>query len=288
MKTLRIIGVPEHFNYPFRLLAEEQPFLSQGTSINWTEESRGSGQMIQDLNQGKADLAILLTESFLKEVETNPNLKLLGFHVDSPLIWGVHVSPRVKVNSAAELSLPHFLISRMGSGSHLMAKVLVKSLENPWTESASFEIVGNLDGAILAMENGSQGMFLWEKYTTSPAVRAGKMNRIGELPSPWPCFVMVVRADSYKEFGEQLMDVRDWIYQKNRTLKDLTNLDSTLSDAYQLSIEDVRAWLNQTRWAEHTDLSSDRMEEIVVQLFDLGIIQKKLKPAEFILPSVLT
>lgn len=283
MKNLRLTGVPEHFNYPFRLLAEEQPFLSQGIDLSWKEESRGSGQMIYELNQGNVDFAILLTESFLKEAESNPNLKMIGFHVDTPLIWGIHVEPLVKAEVPSDLPKPHFLVSRMGSGSHLMARVLLKSLKFPWIESPSFEEVSNLDGAISAMEGGSEGMFLWEKFTTSPTVRAGKMKRIGELPSPWPCFVMVVSLAAFEKFGSHLMAVRNWIYQKNKSLKNDDKIATKLSQAYHLDEDEVKAWLKQTDWTENSLISAEKLDDILLSVSELGITQEKLKPEAFIL-----
>ena len=283
MKTLRIIGVPEHCNYAFRLLAEEQPFLSDGLKISWKEESRGSGQMIQELKDGTADMGILLTESFLKETESNPDIKLIGFYVQSPLIWGIHVGTSVEAENPSDLPSPHFLVSRMGSGSHLMAKVLLNSLQDPWSEETSYEIIGNLDGAVKAMESGSQGIFLWEKYTTSPSVKSGKMKRIGELPSPWPCFVIAVNKQTFEDFGDLLIQVRDWVYEKNKTLKSNPDLPELLATSYHLNLEDVKAWLSQTQWTENVAKLENELKESINQVQRLGIIQNVKDPKQYLL-----
>lgn len=283
MKNLRIIGVPEHFNYAFRLLAEEQPFLSDGLKISWHEESRGSGQMIQELKNGNAEMGILLTESFLKEAESNPDIKLIGFYVQSPLIWGIHVGTSVKVENPSDLPTPHFLVSRMGSGSQLMAKVLANSLTVPWSEETFYEIIGNLDGAVKAMEKGSQGIFLWEKYTTSPTVKSGKMKRIGELPSPWPCFVIAVNKQTFEDYGDLLILVRNWIYEKNKSLKSNLDFPKLLANSYQLNLEEVNAWLSQTQWTENAEKLEDELKESIDQVYRLGIIQSRKDPSQYIL-----
>lgn len=283
MKSIRLIGVPEHFNYPFRLLAKEQPFRSLGIEIQWKEESRGSGQMIQDLLSNQADLAILLTESFLNANESHANLKMIGFHVASPLIWGIHIARKLEANRPQDLPTPHFLVSRMGSGSHLMAQVLLSKIGNEWKTSPSFEIVGNLDGALEAMENGNKGMFLWEKFTTSPVVKSGQMKRIGDLPSPWPCFVMAVNTDSNSFQEHEILAIRDWIYQMNKTLKSDSNLPQKLAEEYQLGLEEVTEWLKTTRWATEADFSKSVLEETFTQITELGITKRKLNAKEVIL-----
>ena len=278
MKTLRITGVPEHFNYPFRLLFEQQPFLKRGITIDWKEESRGSGQMNLDLRNGDTDVAILLTESFLKDFEAGNPSKMIGFHVTSPLIWGIHVGQTSGVSSLSELEEKKVLISRMGSGSHLMAMVLAKR-ENWDTSSLTFELVGNMEGAEKAMDAGSKGIFLWEKYTTAPMVEKGKMKRIGEIPSPWPCFVMVASAAALTEFGEVIFDLRNEIYRLSHVLSPSENLADLLAIEYQLNPEDVKQWLKQTIWCTEPVNSKSVLENSIQISGQLGLFFSSLRRA---------
>ncbi len=128
MDKIRIIGVPEHFNYPWLKIIEEQPFKTYGTLLEWTDEPKGSGAMNKALREGKADVAVILTESFIKDrIEGNPG-KIIGYHVQSPLIWGIHLSSQFADISLDELSDVPFAISRYGSGSHLMAFLLAQKM----------------------------------------------------------------------------------------------------------------------------------------------------------------
>lgn len=281
MKTLRITGVPEHFNYPFRLLFEQQPFLKRGITIDWKEESRGSGQMNLDLRNGDTDVAIILTESFLKDFEAGNQSKMIGFHVTSPLIWGIHVGQTSGVSSLSELEEKKVLISRMGSGSHLMAMVLAKR-ENWDTSSLTFELVGNMEGAEKAMDAGSKGIFLWEKYTTAPMVEKGKMKRIGEIPSPWPCFVMVASAAALTEFGEVIFDLRNEIYRLSHVLSPSENLADLLAIEYQLNPEDVKQWLKQTIWCTEPVISKSVLENSIQIMKDLKILSGDLDLGRFL------
>jgi ABC-type nitrate/sulfonate/bicarbonate transport system substrate-binding protein len=281
MKTLRITGVPEHFNYPFRLLFEEQPFLKKGIRIEWKEESRGSGQMNLDLRNDDTDLAILLTESFLKDFEAGNPSKIIGFHVTSPLIWGIHAGKNSSIYSLSDLKEKKILVSRMGSGSHLMALALAK--QEVWhPEELSFEIVGNMEGAEKVMNEGSEGIFLWEKYTTAPKVAQGVMRRIGEIPSPWPCFVLVASEKALAEFGEILIEVRDEIYRISEKLTSKEHLPELLANEYTLNPIDVGDWLGQTVWCTQSSVSKRVMERSIQKMIELNILRGNLDLASFL------
>ncbi|GAB2491246.1 type 2 periplasmic-binding domain-containing protein [Algoriphagus taiwanensis] len=282
MKTYRIVGVPEHFNFPFRLLAQRQPLKSEGITIEWTEESKGSGQMSKYLREGEVEMAILLTESFFKEVQDGNPILMAGFHVLSPLVWGIHVKPDLEAESISEIHNPHFLVSRMGSGSHLMAKVLAESAK--WdSKSLTFEQIGNMDGAKEAFSKGNEGMFLWEKYTTAPEVKKHAMKRMGEVKSPWPCFVMVVSKKSLDEFPGIAQKVRDGIYSLIREVLAMEKVSQVLSEEYHLDQNDVDSWLVQTEWCQKPEISQSQMESIQDRLVHFDILDKKIPLGEFLL-----
>lgn len=281
MKTLRIIGVPEHFNYPFQLLVKNQPFQDKGIQIQWINESRGSGQMNLALRNDEADIAILLTESFLKDVEAGNPSKMIGYHVETPLNWGIHIRADSSATSLSDLEKKHFLVSRMGSGSHLMALVLAK--REGWNvDELTFEIIGNMEGAKEAMENRNDGIFLWEKYTTSPMVKNGTMKRIGEVPSPWPCFVMVASDKALAEFGNGIFEVRDELYNISKAWSENPNRVKTLAEFYELNPSDVEKWLEQTQWRITPKVSQSELKNTMKTMQDLGILKNQL-PFEFFL-----
>ncbi len=281
MKTLRIIGVPEHFNYPFRLLEKQQPFAHNGLRIQWTEESRGSGQMNLALRNDEADVALLLTESFLKDFEAGNPSRMIGFHVETPLIWGVHVRTGSPANACPDLSTRRFLVSRMGSGSHLMALVLAE--REGWNAGdLTFGIVGNMDGAKEAMDQGDGGIFLWEKYTTAPMVKNGTMKRIGEVPSPWPCFVMVASQKALEAFGDLVFEVRDSVYGISAALMESPDSADTLASYYHLDPLDVQKWLEQTKWCTEAKVSRTALKKSMDTMRELGILDSKLALERFL------
>src|SRR5690606_7819107 len=206
------------------------------------------GAMNQSLRDGQADMAVVLTESFIKDkVAGNPG-KIIGYHIQSPLIWGIHVSSKFPYESEKDLPNYPFLISRYGSGSHLMAFLLAR--RNKWDPGQlNFEVVGDLHGAKIAMEGPDPKIFLWEKYTTMPLVKQGLFNRPGEIPSPWPAFVIVASPKAIDKFSQQLREIRDRVYLKSKDLPNMPDFPQRLSRLYGIDLTDIREWLSQTRWA---------------------------------------
>lgn len=275
MKTLRITGVPEHFNFPWKKVVAAQPFEKDGITLQWTDESRGSGQMNKDLREDNTDIAIVLTESFLKDFEAGNPSKMIGFHVISPLNWGIHISGGSAVNSLDEIQNPTFLISRIGSGSQLMSYVLAKR-EGWKSEKLDFKVVNNLPGALEVMTSELPEMFLWEKYTTKPWVDSQQMKRIGEVPSPWPCFAIIATDQALAEFGAVIFQLRDLVYQESKKLGISPSAIADLAKNYDLRAADVKEWLAQTTWAIDAGISRTQLVESMNTMKNLGIISEQI------------
>lgn len=285
MEKITITGVPEHFNFPWLKLIEKQPFLKEDIQLVWENESKGSGAMNKSIREENTDLAIILTESFVKDkIEGNPG-KIIGFYVDSPLVWGIHVPGYSRLEQVSELKNVPFLVSRMGSGSHLMAFLLAR--EQGWdTREINFEVIGNLDGAIKSFKSANPKAFLWEKYTTQPLVTKGLFRRIGEIPTPWPCFV-IVASDNFLKTHREIADrLLDSIYEINSNLmEDKKAVAPAIQKNYNLSADDVNRWLEQTSWATSRKIHPVHLENTMKMLAEVKLIQKTLPVEAFIAAS---
>ena len=62
MKTVRIGGVPEHFNYAWYIGLKKNAFKAQGIDLRWVDCPGGTGQMTEALKRNSIDMAIVLTE----------------------------------------------------------------------------------------------------------------------------------------------------------------------------------------------------------------------------------
>jgi ABC-type nitrate/sulfonate/bicarbonate transport system substrate-binding protein len=196
--------------------------------------------------------------------------------VKSPLIWGIHVDGKSNYATLSDLENKISAISRFGSGSHLMS--IVNAEKNNWnTNEIQFEIVNNLDGAISSLSEGKSDCFMWEKYTTKPLVDNGTFKRVGECPTPWPCFVIAVRNEFLAENKSVVALILDIINTTTEEFKQIPSIDRTLATRYHQKLEDIQQWLAQTQWSQK-NLDEKTFDKVQNKLSELNIISKK---AEF-------
>lgn len=274
--SLNIGGVPEHFNLPWHLAIENNKFLEKGIDLKWTDIHGGTGVMCKALRDKSIDIAIILTEGIIKDIINGNDSKLVKFYVQSPLLWGIHVGFQSKYNSVKELEDAKIAISRYGSGSHLMAIVNAQAQEFD-IENLNFEVIKNLKGGIESLKNNTADYFLWEHFTTKPYVYNKTVRRIGNIKSPWPCFVVAVRNDVLKNDKKVINTIIKVI---NKQLKSFENpleneeLIQLFSKRYQLKEEDIKDWLAITKWSRKKSISKKKINKIQLKLKQFGVIDK--------------
>jgi ABC-type nitrate/sulfonate/bicarbonate transport system substrate-binding protein len=273
MKTVKIVGVPEHFNLPWHLCLENGEFEAEAIDLQWKDVPEGTGKMCQLLREGQADIAVILTEGIIKDIAAGNPSKIVQIYVQSPLIWGIHVAAQSDFHSVKDLKDKKVAISRLGSGSQLMA--YVNAHENGWdTTNLSFEIINTIDGAVEALTKGTADYFMWERFMTKPLVDQGIFRRVGDCPTPWPSFVIAVRDEFLKENPTAMEKILAVINKKTTHFKQIPDIDATLSQLFKQKRADIQEWLGLTQWAQK-NLEEKAFIEIQNQLFDLGIIDKK-------------
>lgn len=280
MKTIKIAGVPEHFNLPWQLCIENGEFESEGIDLQWTDIPEGTGKMCQMLRDGETDIAVILSEGIVKDIVGGNPSSIVQVYVESPLIWGIHVAANSKFTTLSDLENTKAAISRLGSGSHLMA--FVNAQNNNWnTEKLEFEIVNTIDGAVEALTSGTADYFMWERFMTKPLVDKGIFRKIADCPTPWPCFVIAVRNEILEKHPQTISRILEIINATTSEFKDIPRINRTLASKFDQKIEDINEWLSLTKWSQKP-LSEKVLNKIQNQLFDLKIIDKKSTFAEIV------
>ncbi|MEZ4971188.1 MAG: substrate-binding domain-containing protein [Flavobacteriaceae bacterium] len=280
MKNVNIIGVPEHFNFPWQLAIEEGAFEARGINLKWKDIPEGTGKMVQLLNDNKTDLAIILTEGIIKSItEGNPS-KIVQEYITTPLLWGIHVAAKSNYRTLNDLKNKTAAISRYGSGSHLMAYVNAQS--QAWdTKELKFETVNNLDGAVASLTNGRADYFMWERFTTKPLVDQGIFRRITDCPTPWPCFVIAATDKFITENPGTLAHILETINIYTSDFKQIPSIDRTLANTYNQQLEDIKHWLSLTQWGNR-NISKQNLELVQNTLKELKLIEKAVPDTELL------
>jgi ABC-type nitrate/sulfonate/bicarbonate transport system substrate-binding protein len=274
MKTVKIGGVPEHFNLAWYLTLKNGEYKAENINLRWYDYHGGTGEMCDGLRNGAIDMAVILTEGIVKDIiEGNPS-KIIQTFTQSPLIWGIHVASNSAFQTIEAIKGKRAAISRYGSGSHLMAYINAKNNNWDLEKDLHFEVIENLDGAIKGLLTEEVDYFMWEKFTTKPLVDNGTFRRIGNCPSPWPCFVIAVRNEFLEENKEAAKTILEIINNTTREFKNIHGIDKTISNRYQQKLEDVQEWLSLTEWSQKL-IDKPTLDNVQKQLFDLDIIKEK-------------
>jgi ABC-type nitrate/sulfonate/bicarbonate transport system substrate-binding protein len=273
MKTINIAGVPEHFNHPWHLCLENREFESAGINLQWTNVPEGTGKMCQMLRDGQTDIAVILTEGIVKDIVAGNPSKIVQVYVESPLVWGIHVAANSIYQTLSELENTKVAISRIGSGSQLMAYVNASN-QNWDTKNLQFEIVNTIDGAVEALTNGAADYFMWERFMTKPLVDKGIFRRIADCPTPWPCFVIAVRDEILEKHPEGIKAILEIINKKTAGFKNIPGIETVLATAFHQKTEDIAEWLSMTEWSQDAP-SADMLNKVQNQLLELSLIDKK-------------
>lgn len=280
MKTVKIIGVPEHFNLPWHLAIEEGAFEERGIQLEWTDIPEGTGKMSQMLKNGETDLAIILTEGIVKSITEGNLVKIIQEYIASPLLWGIHVDAKSSFQSLNELENTTAAISRFGSGSHLMAYVQAKQMG--WdTHNLNFNIINNLEGAINGLASGDADYFMWERFTTKPLVDKGTFRHLGNCPTPWPCFVLVGTNTFLEENNGILDHILEIINTYTREFKQIPKIDTTLANRYHQQLEDIQEWLQITDWSQK-QLPAETLTHVQNTLRELNLIEDSIPVTEIL------
>jgi len=283
LHRIRVGGVPEHFNTPWHTAAAKGLFDANGLQVEWTDFPGGTGAMTKALRDGEIDVALALTEGLVADLHRGNPSKLLGTYVATPLTWGVHVAAHSPLKSMEDVGEHvRYAVSRMGSGSHLMACVdaHARGLD---PGRLLPEIVGSLDGAREALRAGKADVFMWEKFTTKFLVDSGEWRRIGEVPTPWPCFSIAASNTALETGGEQLLKMLDVVRTEAADLRASEGCARTIGLMYGQYETDVAEWLGGVRWSSRPVVSHATLEQVMQSLVDAAVLQ----PSELLPPGAL-
>jgi hypothetical protein len=297
-------GVPEHFNLAvWQYLNSPSP--EHGVRTKFVAVPGGTGAMVAALSSGSVDVAIALTEGIVaaaaKTEGPEQAIQIVAPYVDSPLAWGIatgsHQAAKMpSLSAVGELAEIRVGVSRMGSGSHLMSFLLAE--QQGWdVRKLKFVICKDISGLRKAVSmdperEGHAHLFLWETGMIDPFVLAGELDRLGVIPTPWPCFVMAARrtwlddgvggVSNRKRLGAVLPGMRGAI---SAFVDDPAGALETIAARFMVRRAAAATWLREVRFAGSSCVQSVVLRDVVAALHRLDIITGE--QAELVEPHLL-
>jgi sulfonate transport system substrate-binding protein len=247
MDLLHIAGVPEPYNLPWHLGMEKGRFAEAGIDLQWHTVPEGTGRMCQMLRDGVLDMAVLVTEGAVTDILNGGPHRIVSTFVESALPWGVHVPATSSLLTPADLKGVRYAISRLGSGSHIMAMLHAERTgRRPGPDD--LEVVHNMSGAARRMADPPPVIFLWERYVTSRYVETGVMHRVDVVRGDWPGFTIVAREDVIRDRAEVMERALAVLAEEAIALREDPHSVELVMQNGGFSEELAREWLRHVRW----------------------------------------
>jgi len=214
---------------------------------------------------------------------------VVGAYVATPLVWGKHANAEyysadhdVSADDRRGGKPKKFAVSRIGSGSHLMALVdaTMRGARKPTDDE--LVVVGSLLGARDALRENEADYFLWEKFMTKPLVDSGEWVRLAEVPTPWPCFAVVASdrllADDLAT--RSLVAALGVVRERADALVAADDAAERVAHEYDLQPEDAKIWLGTVRWCARPEMPRTVVDTVVDHLLDAGILKEDQLPED--------
>lgn len=276
---IRLAGVPEPFNLPFMLGLERRAFVRAGLEVKWRTVPQGTGEMCRLLREGEVDMAVLVTEGAVRDIANGNPLRIMGPLVDTPLTWGVHVGVGSGLEASEDLKGVPYAVSRLNSGSHLMA--MVHAQRNGWMpEAKDLIIVNDLKGAVERLGTKEPAVFLWEKFMTASLVHAGQLRRVGEFNAGWPAFVVVARSAFLAEHPTAADLLLRVFRDQARGLMQKKSAPEMIAQRYGMTMEDATTWFSEVKWNLDGAIDKGMIRRVGEVLRDVGLLDATLTDEE--------
>lgn len=266
---IKIGGVTEHFNLPWNLAVEQNKFAEQGVDLKWKFFPGGTGVMTEALRCGELDLAILLTEGFISAASSGLKAKIVKEYITSPLGWGIFTGTGSSFYSIYNRLAKKYAVSKLGSGSHLMAMIHAEQRGEKIDPSNLVE-VRSMDGAADSLSKNETQIFYWEKYTTQPFVENGTLRRIGEFSAPWSSFLIVASEAALEHKAEVIQHVLEIMNEESKRFTASRDTVPLLMERFKMSKQDAETWLHSTVWSTDFSIRLSGLENAKNALVKIG------------------
>ncbi|ODV88674.1 hypothetical protein CANCADRAFT_57809 [Tortispora caseinolytica NRRL Y-17796] len=263
---MKIGYIPEHFSTP----------LAFAVKYKWLNAElvpypRGSGHLMEALQANEIDYAVGLTEAFIAgALQGKDWFKIIGTYVTSPLCWVVSTGGRRDVTMDSLANGATIGISRIGSGSHVMASVLKE--QSKWPVDPTFKVLGTFEQLRNGVNDSSADIFMWERFTSKKYLDSGEIKEIGEIYTPWPSWVIVASKSVQESEYIPCLEAIDKGINYFDNNKD--EAVAYIAENLDYSLEDATTWLGTVQFNTPTVKGIDKavVEKTAKTLLNAGVV----------------
>lgn len=215
----------------------------------------------------------------------------MGTYVESPLCWGISTGAgRKDANSVGDLKGKKVGVSRVGSGSYVMAFVLagregwLKAQGETGTAAAAapfdVKVIGDFAALRAAVKEGAADFFMWEHFTTKHYWDTpDELKRLGEIYTPWPSWMIAARTslitDTASESHQLVRTLAERVDEGVRYFEGhREEAVGMIAGSMGYSHEDAEAWMEGVRFKKGVwGVEGGVVEETVKVLREAGVLK---------------
>ncbi len=141
-------------------------------------------------------------------------------------------------------------------------------------DQVEFIEVANFSRAINEFNQNPDKLFLWERFMTKPYVDRGTLKKIGEVPTPWASFSIVVHEDILNNHENAVILFLKLISDYTYKLKQIT-LDSIdyISTYLEFSVIDMKQCIQDTDWNYLPDVPYPKLKIALDFLKEVKLVE---------------
>ena len=248
----------------------------------------GTGALINGAKAGEYDLIVALTEGLIADIALGSNLRLLSSYVDSPLVWAISVGGQQHTyNSIEDLKGATIAVSRFTSGSHLMTCVLAS--QRGWQQDdVRFVVKGPFEALRRAVNDGSAAAFMWEQFMTKPFYDSGEVRRVGEIVTPWPCFLIAATTATIDARLPHIRAMLSGLREACHIFHTDPSMPKQIADTFHFQLADAQAWYDAVRITAAPSVAASSIDKTLAALREARILPSSPEqPAASLAPADL-
>ncbi|KAG7571110.1 hypothetical protein FFLO_00935 [Filobasidium floriforme] len=240
----------------------------------------GTGDMQAKLKAGEIDVCIALTDALIAGIANGQtSYKIVGRYISTPLRWAIITGKDSQYQDVSDLKGTKLGISRLGSGSQVMASVM--ALREKWSQAdqPTFEVKGSFQPLRDSVNSGETSVFLWEWFTTKPYADSGEVRFIGSVYTPWPCWMIAASpAADADQVSQLLTALGEYTTEFDSKSKRESENVGYVAKTFGQREEDVKEWLGTVAW--YHDLLAVERKVVTDTLEVLGQAGVVKRPSE--------
>ena len=105
-----------------------------------------------------------------------------------------------------------------------------------------------------------------------PYVDNGTFRRVGNFPTPWPCFVVCVRKEVLNDKRTYIETLLGKIFDTAAELKNSPIASKLIAGRYGLKVNEVHTWLKMTEWNSAVSLDEFDLLQVSNSLRSVNLL----------------